>query len=62
MYIERTKHILVKLPYSRFHENTSAFSRYLIDSCLQREGWIEEFLVGLQQGCEKRLETGRHAR
>jgi hypothetical protein len=62
MDIEIAKQILVKLLYIRLHENTSAFSTYLIDSPLQREGLVKGFLVGRQQGCEKRLETGRHAR
>jgi hypothetical protein len=62
MDIEMAKQILVKLLHIRLHENTSAFSSYLIESCLQREGCVKGFLVGLQQGCEKRLETGRHAR
>jgi hypothetical protein len=56
------KQISIKLLYIRIHENTSAFSSYLIDSCLQREGWVKGFLVGLQHGCEKHSETERHAR
>jgi hypothetical protein len=62
MDIEMVIHILVNLLYIRRHENSSAFSSYLIDSFLQRDGWVKGFLVSLQQGCEKRLETGKHAR
>jgi len=57
MEIEMVKQILVKLLYIRLHENTLAFSSYLIVPCLRREGWVKGFLVGRQQGCEKHFET-----
>jgi hypothetical protein len=50
MYIEIAKQILVKPLYTRFYENTIAFSSTLIDSYLQGGGGrgVEGFVVGLQ--------------